>query len=305
MPINLTLHQIDAFRAVARYRSFSAAAKALFISQPSLTLLIRNLEEALAARLFDRTTRKVELTAAGEEFLPVSERIFAELELARENIANRSALRRGKVSLGALPSASAYVIPNSIYEFRQAYPEIAVNVKDGVAGELIDMVRAGEVDFAVGSYTSVEPDLQFRSVTRDEMYLVCRSDHRLAGRRKVKWSEILGEPFIAMSPGTSVRYATDTAFASLKAVKAPTYDVALLSTMFGLARAGVGVTALPMTVLEVFNVQDVSKIPLVEPVVRRDIGFVTRRGRDPSPAARKLMETIERRVANCHAAKAK
>ncbi len=70
-------------------------------------------------------------------------------------------------------------------------------------------------------------------------------------------------------------------------------------------RMRVGVTALPMTVLDAFTVADVSKIPLVEPVVRRDIGFVTRRGRDPSPAARKLMETIERRVANCHAAKRK
>ncbi|MEM5328486.1 LysR substrate-binding domain-containing protein [Paraburkholderia sp. JHI2823] len=293
MPINLTLHQLDAFRAVARYRSFSGAAKALFISQPSLTLLIRNLEGALSVRLFDRTTRRVELTTAGEEFLPVAERIFSELEIAQENLADRSALRRGRVALGALPSASADWIPRSIFAFHEAHPEISVEVKDGVAGQLIDMVRAGEIDFALGSYTTVEPDIQFSSIAQDEIYLVCRSDHRLAHRRRVKWAEILKEPFIAMSQGTSVRYATDSAFASLQVVKPPAYDVSLLSTMFGLARSGVGVTALPTTVLEVFNVDGVAKIPLVEPVMRRDIGFVTRRGREPTPSAKQLMNTIE------------
>lgn len=291
-PINFTLHQLDAFRSVARYRSFSLAARSLFLSQPSLTALIRNLEDALGVRLFDRTTRRVELTQAGLELLPVAERTFGELEIARENLGSLGTARRGRVVVGALPSASADLIPRAIYAFAQQYPEVEVAVRDGVANRLVEMVRVGEVDFAVGSTVRIEPDVLFTPITSDAMHLVCRSDHRLARRRQIAWADIVHEPFIGMTQGTSVRHATDAAFAKLKVVKPVDYEVALLSTMFGLARSGVGVTALPTTVLEVFNVAGVGKIPLVAPTIRRDIGYLTRNGRSPSPAADKLMRTI-------------
>lgn len=291
-PINFTLHQLDAFRAVARYRSFSHAAKSLFVSQPSLTSLIHNLETSLGVRLFDRTTRRVELTPAGHELLPIAERTFSELELARANLADLGALRRGRVVVGALPSASADLVPRAVYGFLQQHPEVVIVIRDAVAGGLVEMVRVGEVDFAVGSATRVEPEVAFSPITSDEMHLVCRSDHRLAGRRQVGWADIVDEPFIAMSQGTSVRHATDAAFARLKIVKPPAFEVTLLSTMFGLAKSGVGVTVLPTTVLDVFNVAGVAKIPLIAPLIRREIGFLTRQGRIPSPAAEKLMATI-------------
>ena len=290
--INFTLHQLDGFRAVARYRSFSLAAKSLFLSQPSLTTLIRNLEESLGVRLFDRTTRRVELTPAGLELLPVAERTFGELELARDNLADLGSLRRGRVVVGALPSASADLVPRAIYRFGLEFPEIEITVHDGVANSLVEMVRVGTVDFAVGSATRVEPDVVFKPITSDEMHLVCRADHRLARRRQVAWADIVSEPFIAMTRGTSVRHATDAAFAHLRTVKPTHLEVGLLSTMFGLARNGVGVTALPTSVFEVFNVAGVAKIPLVAPVIRREIGFLTRSLRAPSPAAQRLMETV-------------
>lgn len=290
--INFTLRQLDAFRAVSRYRSFSLAAKTLYLSQPSLTSLIRNLEQALGVRLFDRTTRRVELTRAGLELLPVAERTFAELELARENLAQLGSLRRGLVTIGALPSAAADLVPRAVYAFQRLHPEVEVRVTDAVAGDLVEMVRVGAVDVAVGSATRVEPDVLFRSITHDTMHLVCRADHRLADRRQVGWAELADEPFIAMSEGTSVRHATNTAFATLGLVKPADFEVGLLSTMFGLAKSGVGVTALPTTVLQVFNVAGVAKIRLVAPVVRREIGFLIRQGRAPSPATARLMETI-------------
>jgi DNA-binding transcriptional LysR family regulator len=294
--LNFTLHQLEAFLAVARFRSFSDAARSLFTSQPSLTLLVKNLEEALRVKLFHRTTRRVEITAAGQELLPIVERAIAELELARENLSDLEALRRGKVAIGALPSGSADLVPHALQAFIQRHPEVRVTVKDAVADELIKMVRVGEVDFAIGSTPELEPDIQFAPIARDTMHLVCRENHRLARRREVAWSEIADEPFIAMTPGTSVRHASDSAFAQIKRAKKPDYEVGLLSTMFGLARAGVGVTALPTAVLRVFNVNGVATAPLVSPVVNRDLGFITRRGRDPSPAAIELMVAITNEI---------
>lgn len=291
-PINFTLQQLNAFREIASCRSFSHAAAALHISQPSLTAAVKNLEQALGARLFNRTTRRVELTDAGRELLPTVERVVAELEMARENVADLASVRRGRVAIGALPSMSADLVPRVLLSFSRMYPEIDVKLKDAVAGKLIDLVRSGEVDFAIGS-EEASPDIQFELISHDTMHLVCCASHRFARRRQVAWTEIADEHFIAMGHGSSVRHATDLAFATIGRVKAAEYDVSLLSTMFGLARAGLGVTVLPNTVFEAFNVDGVAQIPLVAPVVRRDIGFLTRRGREPSPAAAKLMDIVK------------
>ncbi len=291
-PINFTLQQLGAFREIARCRSFSSAAVALHISQPSLTASLKNLELALGARLFNRTTRTVELTEAGRELLPTVDRVVAELEMAQENFADLVLLSRGRVVIGALPSLSADLVPLALNSFCAKYPAIEVKLKDAVTDGLIDMVRSGEVDFAIGSIEESSPDIVFSSITRDTMHLVCSAAHRFSRRRQVAWSEIAEERFIAMAPGTSVRAVTDRAFAAIRRVKAADFEVSLLSTMFGLARAGLGITVLPNAVFEVFTVEGVAHVPLTGPVVRREIGFLTRRGREPTPAAARLMETI-------------
>lgn len=292
-PINFTLQQINAFREIARCRSFSGAAIALHISQPSLTAALKNLETALGARLFHRTTRRVELTDAGRELLPTVDRVVAELEMAQDSLADLADLTRGRVAVGALPSLSADLVPLALSSFCARHPGVDVKLHDTVAEDLLAMVRSGQVDFAIGSVEEdSSPDIVFSPIVRDTMHLVCHAAHRFARRRQVAWAEIDEEPFIAMVPGTGVRIVTDRAFAAIRRVKAADFEVSLLSTMFGLARAGLGVTVVPNTVFQVFSVAGVAHVPLTGPVVRRDIGFLTRRGRHPTPAAARLMDTV-------------
>ncbi len=290
--INFTLQQLGVFREIANCRSFSNAAVALHISQPSLTASLQKLEAALGVRLFNRTTRRVELTDAGRELLPTVDRVVAELGMAQENLADLVQLNRGRVVIGALPSLSADLVPRALHQFCAQYPEIDVKLKDAVSDSLIAMVRSGEVDFAIGSIEESSPDIVFSSIMRDTMHLVCSAGHRFSRRRQVAWAEIAEEPFIAMGPGTNVRTVTDRAFAAIRRVKAAEFEVAFLSTMFGLARAGLGIAVLPHAVFQVFNVAGIAHVPLINPVVRRDIGFLTRRGREPSPAAARLMQAI-------------
>ena len=150
--INLSLHQLEAFVGVARYGGFTRAAERLFTSQPGLTLLIRQLEEELQVRLFDRTTRRVELTSAGLELLPVAERVFAELELTVQNLRDLGNVRRGRVVVAALPSLSATLLPQALALFNTQYPDVKVLLRDGAAGEIVEMVRAGHADFGVGTF---------------------------------------------------------------------------------------------------------------------------------------------------------
>jgi LysR family transcriptional regulator, carnitine catabolism transcriptional activator len=291
--MNITLHQLEVFIAVARYGGFTRAAERLFLSQPSLTLLVRQLEEQLQVRLFDRTTRRVELTAAGFELLPVAERLFSELALTAQNLRDLGNVRRGRVVVAALPSMSATLLPQAIALFNAQYPDVQVRLKDGVAAEVFEMVRIGQADLGVGSFSGVEPDLKLTLMTKDRMYLICREGHPLSSLSEVPWRALVDYPFVAMSVGTSVRYTTDRAFAEIGVVKVPEQEVSLLTTMFGLAKAGLAVTAMPATVMRAFNVDGVVELPLVQPIVERELGFVTRRGRTPSPAANALMKSVK------------
>jgi DNA-binding transcriptional LysR family regulator len=154
------------------------------------------------------------------------------------------------------------------------------------------MVRAGHADFGVGTFGGAELALKLTVMTKDRMYLVCRAGHPLSSLRKVPWRALVDYPFVAMNTGSSVRYTTDRAFAQIGVIKVPEHEVSLLTTMFGLAKAGLAVTAMPATVMRAFNVDGVVKLPLVDPVIERELGFVVRSGRNPSPAAAALMKSV-------------
>ena len=201
-------------------------------------------------------------------------------------------VRRGLVIVAALPSLSATLLPQALALFRNQYPDVRVQLRDGIASEIVEMVRAGHADFAVGALGSAQHALKFTVVMKDRMHLVCRAGHPLSSLGEVPWRALIDYPFVAMNAGSSVRYITDSAFAELGVVKVPDQEVSQLTTMFGLAKAGLAVTAMPAAVMRAFDVEGVVKLPLVDPVVERELGFIVRRGHLLSPAAEALMELV-------------
>ena len=165
--------------------------------------------------------------------------------------------------------------------------------REGIASEIVDMVRAGHVDFAVGALAGAEHALKFSVVIKDRMYLVCRAGHPLSTLAEVPWRALIDYPFVAMNTGSSVRYITDSAFAEIGVVKTPEQEVSLLTTMFGLAKAGLAVTVMPAAVMRAFNVEGVVTLPLVDPITERELGFIARRGHLLSPAAEALMKSVK------------
>ena len=290
---SLTLHQLKVFVLVAQHGGFTSAAEQLSTSQPGLTAAVQQLEEELQVRLFNRTTRRVELTSAGLELLPVAERIFAELAVTVQSLRDLGNVRRGLVVVAALPSLSATLLPQALALFRTQYPNVKVQLRDGIASEIVEMVRAGHADFAVGALSGAEHALKFTSVLKDRMYLVCRAGHPLSSLGEVPWRALIDYPFVAMNAGSSVRYITDRAFAKIGVVKTPEQEVSVLTTMFGLAKAGLAVTAMPAAVLRAFDVDGVVNVPLVDPITERELGFIVRRGHPPSPAAEALMASVK------------
>src|SRR6266702_3626795 len=128
--MDVSLRQVRAFVCVAQLKSFTRAATVLHLAQPTLTVQIRSLEDALGVRLLDRTSRSVDLTRVGRELLPVFERILGDLDTALLGVRDLTRQRRGIVRIAILPSVAASTLPDAIRTFRERYPGASFTLKD-------------------------------------------------------------------------------------------------------------------------------------------------------------------------------
>ena len=212
MRIDLNPRQLLGFLRVAEAGSFSAAARLLGVSQPALSRTVRQVEDAVGTRLFDRDTRNVVLTPAGRELHPVAERIVAEFGGAYGELARFVAGQRGRVAMAALPSIAAVLLVPAVARFAQQRPEVEVAILDGLSGSVLDAVAEGQADAGLTVKPAPRATLAYKPLLSDEFGLVCRPDDALAGDGPLPWSAFEGRPFVAMAPQSSVRQMTDAAF---------------------------------------------------------------------------------------------
>lgn len=279
------LRHLRAFAAVAAHGGFTRAAERLRTTQPALTLLVRQLEESVGARLFDRNTRNVQLTATGAQLLPAVERLLGDLDTTIGGVRDAVARASGRVVVAALPSLASSVLPQAIARARAGNPGIAIAVRDAVAGRISTMVRTGEADLGLAGRPAEEEGLLFERLWTDRLVAACPRSHPLAKRRRVAWSDLVGEPFISMSRDSSVRRLVEQAFAQIGQRHEPAYEVVYLSSAASLVGAGLGVAAVPSSALSALSLSRIAVRPLVGPAVERELGLLTSRARSLSPVA--------------------
>lgn len=289
---NVSLSILRLFLRVAHERSFSAAAAGENVSQPALSRSIRMLEDQLGARLFDRDTRNVELTAAGAMLKPIALRLLNDYDSAFADLAQTLSGARGTIIVGALPSVTAKLLPQVLSRFQKERPQVEIKIEDALSEALIDMLQDRRIDFAV----TIAPDqlnrVEFQPLIEDEFLLISRRGDPLNGTTPLGWGALAGAQFIGMAPASSVRRTTDAAFSRAGITVRSLYECANLWTVGGLISAGLGVSALPASTLSMISASDLSTRPLVDPIVSRTIGIVTLKGRTPSPPAEALMQAI-------------
>ncbi len=291
--INIDLRQLRAFLAVARHGAFTRAAEEIYITQPGLSLLIRQLEEQLGVRLFDRSTRRVELTEAGHELVAAASRILDDVETMVAGIGDLASHKRGRVSIAALPSLASALVPRVIAQFRSTYPDIRVVIHDAIASPLIRKVENGEVDFGIGLRLQFEKDLVFTELLTDRLMVLIPAGHRLESRETVDWAALADEEFIAMTPDTSVRHLTEQAFARIGKTLRPAYEASYMSTAMAMVEAGLGITVLPSMALTSLRIPGILVRPLLEPEMTREVGIITKKHRALTPAAQAFLRILK------------
>lgn len=298
MQINWSLRELEVFLALSTALSFRRTAAQVNLSQSAVSGVVNRLEEALAVRLFDRTTRNVQLTLAGQVFADQALLLRTQTEEAVRAVRNVAELRVGKVTLAALPSLAATVVPAACARYSALYPAVQLQIVDTLSGPAFDLVRAGQVDFALTAANPAYADLDYTPLACDGFVLLIPPSHALAkGRGPLRWRDVAGLTHISMPLPTSVRQYADAALLEHRLRFAPAYQVEHLATISAMVASGLGVAALPELAAAVAPQPGVVRRALVDPDISRPIGLVTRRNRSLSPAAAALVELLREEMA--------
>lgn len=296
MRVRLTLPQLDAFLKLAELATFREAALALGISQPALSRTIQLVEARLGTRLFDRDSRSVTLTPAGEKLRPLAQQLIRNYDASFAELDAFIQGQEGCVRVGTLPSVAVSMLPSIIFSHRQRYPGVRVEVWEEVSTPIHRMVSEGEIDLGLASPSQAVGDLNYRHLLSDELVLVCRADDPLAKKSEYTWDVFTQHPFIGMSSESAMRSMIDNAFLQAGLAINQLYNCRQSATVIGLIIAGLGISALPRLTLTQIPPEMLALRPLKSPTVARSIGIIRPANRSLSPAALAFQREIETKV---------
>jgi DNA-binding transcriptional LysR family regulator len=285
-----SIQHIRAFLAVANSGSFAKAALELNLSPSALTVQIQQLEQWLGVTLLERSPRQVSLTAAGQKNRGPMEKLLLDLDNIVSGSRDLAALRRGVVTIAALPSLCSGALPPILKSFRGQFPGVEVRLRDVVAQRIDALVREGEVDFGLGVRARMSHGLEFEVVMVDRLSLFVPADHPLALRRSILLSELDGEPIILTGRDSSVRERVERLFTEEGLTLTPGLEANYMSTVMALVRQGLGMTLLPESADE--GRGDLIQVRIEHGGVNREIGLITRAGFGLSPAAQRFVEMM-------------
>jgi len=288
----LTLHHLEAFVRVADTSSFSRASEILHVSQPALSRTIKSAEEVLRARLFDRDTRNVRLTAAGSELLPIARRVLSEFESSLGELAEFMSGRRGRIVVATIPSVGTSFLPAALCEFAKLHRGVEFSIKVSTTKPILDEVTAGEADFGICLQPLPDDRLRFEHLVDDE-FVSLRSSGLKVPKGISGWALFREQPYIAQSTGTSIRMLTESMFRNLGMEIRPAFECESLLLSSKLVAGGLGVMAVPRLALNQMDLKGVTVSKLDQPRLVRQLGIVTRVGRTPSTASRAFLQMLK------------
>lgn len=291
----MELRQLEYFVAVAEERHFTRAAQRMMVSQSGLSAAVRALERELAAPLFVRTTRSVELTGAGRALLVEATRTLAGARAAKEAVAAVQGLLRGSLAVGVEQCVTVDV-GALLARFRARHPDVEVRLRQAGSALLVDDIAGGRLDLAFVTLPGPPPEgVRLLPFHQEPMVVLCHPDHRLAGAKKVAWDELPDETFVDFHPDWGARRLTDRIFASggtRRRVALEVYDV---HTLIDLVRHRLGIAVVPQPIAHKPEAATLCALPLTgaEDHVW-EVSIALAAGDRTGPAARELLSYVAR-----------
>lgn len=269
--MNIKYRQLKAFSLASQALSFTAAAQAFAVTQASFSNLIKELEGDLGVTLFDRTTRRCTLTDAGKTFHDNLAPTLEHLENLYQQMTETGQGKRGRLAIAALPSMMFGFIPEVVAKYKHEFPNVAIVLNERRNDEVLRAVREKEVELGLGSLLRKEKDIQWVPMFKDRLVLIVPQKHELAGKQ-ISWRTLESYPYIMMGTGPA-EHAMRVHNLQIK----PVFEVAHVATAVAMVRNGIGVTALPSSVIPALNLDGVEVASIAGRMATRSLGVLYRK----------------------------
>jgi LysR family transcriptional regulator, transcription activator of glutamate synthase operon len=293
--VGVELRQLRSVEAVARHRHFTRAAEELHVAQSALSHQIRRLEEELGTPLFERTSRRVIPTEAGQAIAARARRVLDEVDAARAEVDELRGVLRGRIWIGALLPAGDLDVPGLLADFSRAHPGVEVGLREGIAADMLRYLAADELDAAFCLLAGKPPDdLAVAELSHDEVVAAFAPD-RAPTTPHVTVADLAHDPIIATRHGSAITAVLDQSFADAGRPLRLALESGDPFLLRSLAARGFATAILPrsLTALEGPAVE----VRSLQPAVHLPVALVWRRERNAPPAARTFIDFVRRETA--------
>ena len=290
---NPNVRHLRIFIEVANKSSFRKAAQLLHLSEPTASQAIAQLEEQLEAKLFTRTTRSIELTEVGKEFLSDVERLIFGLDQTIKNIKEYTSTGRGKVSLACLSSIAYRILPPVLQMMSELYPNTNVLYRDENVRGIFSSLDSGECDVAIVS-DDVKSNYKFDTTLLHDTYqVVIPANHPLSKKSLISGKDLEKYSVLHLRNNSGVRNTFDDAMEKAGLTPKIIHETTQISTLLGLVESGLGLTVLPGMMCPANGNNNICIRPLARPIISRKIGIIYSPKKLPTIAAQLLANLIK------------
>jgi len=293
----ITVHELRAFGLVAKLQSFTRAAEVLRLSQPGLSMAVRQLETKLGAALFDRGRKAVVLSPVGAALLPSVEKLVESFDRTISGMVEVSEGKTGRIAIACPEGVAAQLITPALKHYVDANPRVIVSLFDGDASTVEHMMHARIADFGLTGFWAPHPDFAFEPIATDTCCIICPLEHPLALKKTIKITDLDGEAIISLNRDAGIRRLLEREAISTGIRLNIRFEVARVSTLVEM----VGSTGCPAVLTQLSSPHHarttMKVIPLSGSQFSYSVGIVTPARRMLTAAAETFIEILRTQMA--------
>ena len=262
-----TLHQLKVFEAVARHNSFTRAAEELFLTQPTVSMQVKQLTKAVGMPLFDQVGKRLSLTQAGEELVKTCREVFDTLDQFEMTVADLKGLKQGRLRVAVITTAK-YFVPRLLGPFCQRYPGIDISLQVTNHEYILNRLSENLDDLYVMSQLPENMEITCHQILENPLVVVAKADHPLAQEKNIPIERLATEPFIMREPGSGTRKAVQSLFEEQKILVKVRLDLGSNEAIKQAIAGGLGISILSAHTLALegpnshLTVLDVEQFPI-------------------------------------------
>ncbi|WP_134683798.1 cidABC operon transcriptional activator CidR [Brevibacillus migulae] len=294
----MDIRHLQYFVEVARSKSFTKAAESLYITQPTISKMIRNLEEELGVTLLDRVGKKVELTDAGMIIYEQAQQITQAFQNLTDQLQDVISVKKGRIRMGLPPMVGASFFPEVIGKFREQYPGVAIELVENGAKKGEEEVRHGSLDLGVVVLPTDEEEFHSFSFVKKVLKVIMHPSHPLAQRAAVSLAELAEESFLLFREDFALHDRVIEECISVGFRPHVVYESSQWDFIREMVAANLGIALLPETICEGMDPARIRVVSLVDPVIPWHLAMIWKKDRYLSFAAREWIRFTRKHMEN-------